>query len=140
MAYMKRVDNTVPAGRYQCRFDGTEQVHHEEFGDRLRWTFIIANGTHEGKKVSGFTTTSPTTRNKCGDYMCALVGEEASGEFGCDPDEFIGHPYSVKVAESSTGKSVIVKDFEKLDEPKTPAQPIEIDPSETEPVGDEIPF
>ena len=115
MAYMQMRDNMVPAGDYQCKFLGTEEIQHKEYGDRKKWEFEVDDGgPQHGKKVSGWTGPDPTPTNKCGDFLAAIVGCETADKAGGDPDDHIGGRYLVTARLSETGKSSVVAEFRRL--------------------------
>lgn len=142
---MKVVDPSVPAGVYRCGFVGLEEAE-TEFGSKYRWIFEVLDGPHAGKQTSGFSSREPNARNKCGTFLCALVGKPPTVDTEIDPYACIGRTYSVVVRDTEGGKQTTVDSFTLLEalqpaaaaaEALVESTDIEADPSSNE---EDFPF
>lgn len=99
----------APEGTYLCRYLGSVEKTHPEYGPGLEWQFEVVEGAEKGKIVSRTTAPSPTTKNSCGAVLKQLAGGVI--ELGREVDEaqFVGKFYTVMVGPNSTGNGTRVE-------------------------------
>ncbi len=102
---------SLPVSEYRAEFVGIETTTHFEYGDGLKWTFVIAEGPQKGRECYRTTKCEPTPRNSCGKFLAALASVEASDGLQIDPDDFVGQIYNVIVEEAQSGLSTRVESF-----------------------------
>src|SRR5215208_3178567 len=95
-----KVEKVLEDGAYNAKLVNLEQKE-TKFGDRLMWTFEIAQ---ESTEVVGFTSMSPSTKAKAYQWASAIMGE-IDPKLGWGPEELIGGECLVvlEVAEDAQG-------------------------------------
>ena len=109
-------NNSLPVGAYRAEFLGIETTTHIEYGDGLKWTFVIVEGPQKGHETYRTTKCEPTPKNSCGKFMASLKGERPADGLEIDPDEFVGKLFDVMVTESQSGESTRVDSFSPADD------------------------
>ncbi len=103
-----KVEKVLDDGAYDAKLVNVEQKE-TKFGDRLMWTFEIAE---ENTEVVGFTSMSPSTKAKAYQWAAAIMGE-IDPKIGWGPEDLIGGECVVvlEAAEDAQGieKNKVVK-------------------------------
>ena len=105
MSVLKIQNSSLPIGSYKAVFEGVETTTHEEYGDGLKWAFRVADGQHAGRECYRITKCEPTPKNSCGRLLAALSGASAKDGLEIDPDDFVGRPYLIIIAETQSGST-----------------------------------
>ena len=103
-----KVEKVLEDGAYDAKLVNVEQKE-TKFGDRLLWTFEVAQQSTE---VVGFTSMSPSSKAKAYQWAVAIMGE-IDPKLGWGPKDVIGGECLVvlEVAEDAQGteKNKVVK-------------------------------
>src|SRR5215218_804299 len=80
-----KVEKVLEDGAYDAKLIDVEQKE-TKFGDRLMWTFEVAQ---ESTEVVGFTSMSTSTKAKAYQWAVAIMGE-IDPKLGWGPEDVIG--------------------------------------------------
>lgn len=94
---------SIPAGVYEVLFDGAEKFE-SQYGEGLRWGFVIKNGPHKEKRVTKLTAVHASHKNSCGKMLSSIVGCLDASK---DLDDYVGRSYHVKLGVKENGFSEI---------------------------------
>lgn len=127
-------DSALPAGQYEATFEGIQEID-SQWGTRLQWIFKVIKGSASGMLTSAFSGADrPSVRSNLGKYLAALEGEAARAGIVRDPNDYVGLPFIVTVAEGEQEGATKVVSF----------RPIKADSNETKQetsiAGVEVPF
>src|SRR5262245_31915153 len=93
----------VPVGNYRAKLASAEQVHHEEFGPGVRYTFEVTKGPCAGQKVGRTTGLVASPRNAAGKFLGGMLGRDLAPGEEIDVDELVGREFFVIVAAAQAG-------------------------------------
>ena len=104
MSYTMKASG-IPIGSYRVRFETWETGVHEQYGERVRFVFIVIGGEHAGAETSRFTGAKMTPKSALGKIASGLAGRklEMGDEF--DPKDFVGREYLAIVEETESGST-----------------------------------
>jgi hypothetical protein len=94
---------TVPPGTYPAKLTGLETTNHEQFGPGLRFSFVVATGEFEGKRVVRTTGCSLSPGNALGTLVSGLLGRALELDEEIELDSLLGRDCLIRVAETKGG-------------------------------------
>lgn len=125
----------IPTGEYAVKCIGIEVIDNQfEAGkQQLKWQFeVVAAGEHQGRKLTGFSSTSTVLTSKAARWVGALLGRPLGDGESIDLNALIGkHCIAVVVCRAKSDGT----EFSKLEDlkplkpaaqatPSVPAQPV----------------
>ena len=100
--------NVLPAGVYEVEFLKVEEFEGGDYGDAIRWVFVVTKGKFKDDEVTRITTPKPTLKNACGRILKGIVesqGETCDPGKGHDARDYYGRTMQVVVEDTASGYS-----------------------------------
>ena len=100
----------APEGIHEGEFLGCEKMpKNEDYGEGVRFKFVVRGGEHDGKMTSNIGTAKPTASNISGRLIKGLLGAEPKPGDKLNLNDYIGKRYTLVVSKNQKGRPVVMQ-------------------------------